>query len=139
MTSTALRIYTVVVAGVCAVAVVLSLHAQNMASGWRADSRAWKQLVQTTVLHDRAATRQAHQMAIRYNRLIRRTTRSQRRLVAALRRAQTASSTVYAPQSTVYRTVGSSSGGGSTAAASAPVPVSSPAPAPSPPPTTRTS
>lgn len=132
MTSTALRIYTVAIALVCAAAVVFSLRAQNMASGWQSDSRAWQTLVRTTVAHDHAATVSEHQLIVRYNKLVRRTKRSEARLIAALKQAQ--SSAGSAQQATVYQTV-PSAGAPAPAAAPAPVAVAAPAPAP----TTRTS
>jgi hypothetical protein len=133
MTSTALRLYTAVIALVCAVSVVMALHAQSMASGWQSDSRAWQTLVGSTVAHDRAATLAEHRLAVRYDRLVRRTTRSQRRMLAALKRAQSGAATPQ--QATVYQTVPSAAAPASApAAAPAPVAVSAPAP-----PTTRTS
>jgi hypothetical protein len=136
MTSVALRIYTVVIGVVCAVAIVFSLRAQSMAAGWQTDSRAWQSLVRTTALRDRAVTRAEHRLAVQYNRLVRRTTRSQRKLIVALHRAQSA--TVTAPQATVYSPASAPSPVSSAAApAPAPVPVAAPAPAPVP--TTHTS
>jgi hypothetical protein len=129
MTSTALRIYTVGIALVCAAAVVFSLRAQNMASGWQSDSRAWQTLVHTTVVHDRAATRAEHRLAMRYNVLVRHTRRSQAQLIAALKRAQAGAAVPQ--QATVYQTVPSAA-----APSAAPVSVAVSAP---PAPTTRTS
>ncbi len=132
MTSTAIRVYTVVIALVCAVAVVMAMRAQSMAAGWQSDSRAWQTLVSSTVAHDRAASLAAHRMAVRYDRLVRLTTRSEHRMLVALKQAQSGAGS--AQQATVYQTVPSSGSAPAAAPAPAPVPVSAPAP-----PTTRTS
>jgi hypothetical protein len=131
MANTALRIYTGVVAIVCAAAIAIALHAQSSATAWQSDSRSWQALVQQTVARDKALAVASRKMAKRYNQLVVSTSRSQRKLMAALKHAQTAgaAAAVYTPQSTVYQTVPSST--------SAPAPVSTPAPVS--PPTTHTS
>jgi hypothetical protein len=136
MTNIALRVYTAVVALVCGGAVAYSIDQQRVAAAASADARSWQAAVQRSVHHDRATLRTNRLMVRRYNVLVRRTKRSERRLLAALATARSqAAAPAYAAQATVYRTV-------STPAAptAAPVPVSAPTPVPvSSPPTTKTS
>ena len=90
MTSTGLRIYTTVIALICGAAVAWSIHQASMASSWQADARSWHAVAQRTVTHDRVTTNRMRHLVIRYNTLVVRTRRSERKLLAGMRRAQTA-------------------------------------------------
>src|SRR6476469_4500243 len=124
MTSTGLRIYTTVIALICGGAVAWSIHQASLASSWQADARSWHTVAQRTVAHDRTTTRQMHHLVVRYNTLVVRTRRSERKLLAGMRRAQTAGAQL--PSAPAFASV---------AAPSSPAPVAA-APAP---PTTHTS
>jgi hypothetical protein len=134
MTNTALRVYTTVVALICGGAVAWSIHQSSITTAWQADARSWHSLAAQAVAHDRAATRSMQRVVVRYDRLIIRTRRSQRKLLVGIRKAQragaAAAAAVPAPSF-------------ATSLVSSPAPtVSAPAPvavAPAPAPTTHTS
>lgn len=126
MTSTGLRIYTTVIALICGGAVAWSIHQASMASSWQADARSWHTVAQRTVAHDRVTTRQMRHLALRYNTLVVRTRRSEQKLLAGMRRAQTAGAAL--PSASSFASI--------AAPASSSAPVAAPAPAP---PTTHTS
>ena len=139
MGSLAIRTYTLVIGLICGCAVAWTLDQQHAAASAQADTRRWQQLAAATVTHDRTTTRVNHRLVRRYNKLVADTTRSQHRLLHAIRaeRAQSAAAqqaTVYRTVSggTVYTTTPSASGSGS--AAPVPAPVNNPTP-----PVTRTS
>ena len=117
MTSTGLRLYTTVIALICGAAVAWSIHQSSLASSWAADSRSWHAVAQRTVLHDRATGAHMRRLVRRYNRLVIQTRRSERRLLAAVRKGQASAAGVPAAS------FASSSG-----PVSAPAPVASPAP-----------
>jgi hypothetical protein len=125
MTSTGLRIYTTVIALICGAAVAWSIHQASLASSWQADARSWHAVAQRTVTHDRVTTARMRHLVVRYNTLVVRTRRSEQKLLAGMRRAQTAGAQL--PSAPSFASV---------AAPSAPAPVSAPAPAP---PSTHTS
>jgi hypothetical protein len=115
MTSTGLRIYTTVIALICGGAVAWSIHQASLASSWQADARSWHTVAQRTVLHDQATSVHMRRLVHRYNRLVIQTRRSERKLLASIRRGQTAAASIP-----------------SASFASASGPISSPAPAASP-------
>ena len=118
MTSTGLRIYTAVIAVICGAAIVWSIHQSTLAATWQSDSRSWHSLAATTVAHDRQTAMQMQRMVVRYNKLVAHTRRSQRRLLADIRRLQTTGgTTALTAQSTGYVAPSSSSGYTSTAPA----------------------
>jgi hypothetical protein len=125
MTSTGLRIYTTVIALICGAAVAWSIHQASLASAWQADARSWHAAAQRTVTHDRVTTDRMRHLVIRYNTLVVRTRRSEQKLLAGIRHAQTAGARLPSVPSFA-----------SVAAPSSPAPVAAPAPAP---PTTHTS
>lgn len=130
MTSFAVKVYTVVIALVCGAALAWSIDQQHAAVTAQADARAWQRLAAATVAHDQAITHTNRRLVFRYNRLVHRTTASQRRLIHAIKIANSAAATTPAP--TVYQTV---SGGTVTApstgsATSRPASPTAPAPAP---------
>jgi hypothetical protein len=117
MTSTALRIYTAAIALICGAAIAWSIHQSAAAGAWRTDAVAWQGLVQKAVAREHQAAVGMRRMVIRYNGLVRRTRRSQQRLLATAGAAApvatpTAAGTFAAPIAT------------------APVPVAVSAPAP---------
>jgi hypothetical protein len=115
MTSTGLRIYTTIIALICGGAVAWSIHQASLASSWQADARSWHAVAQRTVLHDHATSAHMRHLVRRYNRLVIQTRRSERKLLASIRRGQASSTSL------------------STATfASGPAPISAPAPAASP-------
>jgi hypothetical protein len=118
MTSTGLRIYTTVIALICGAAVAWSIHQASLASSWHA-------VAQRTVTHDRVTTNRMRHLVLRYNTLVVRTKRSERKLLAGMRRAQTAGAQL--PSVPAFA---------SAAAPTSAAPVAAPAPAP---PTTHTS
>ena len=122
MTSTGLRIYTTIIALICGAAVAWSIHQASLASSWQTDASSWHAVAQRTVKHDRLTTARMRHLVGRYNRLVVRTRRSEKRLLAGLQ----ASSAVAQPSS--FSTISSP--------VSAPAQVAAPAPAP---PTTHTS
>ena len=133
MTSVAIKTYTVVIALICGATLAWSINQQHLAVASATDARNWQQLARATVAHDRATTHANHLLVIRYNRLVHRTAAAQKKLVRAVKAAQSTAATA-GSQATVYRTV---SGGtvyppASSSTAVAPTPVSTP-------PTTRTS
>jgi hypothetical protein len=132
MTNTALRVYTTVIALICGGAVAWSIHQSSITTAWQADARSWHALAAQAVAHDRATTRSMHQMVVRYDRLIVRTRRSQRKLLVSIKKAQRAGAAATATVPTTSY---------STSLVAAPS-VSAPAPvavAPAPAPTTHTS
>ena len=116
MTNTGLRIYTAVIALICGAAIVWSIHQSTLAASWQADSRSWHRVAATTVAHDRGTAVQMQQLVVRYNRLVKRTRRSQRRLLADVRKLQSTGGTpAVATQPSGY--VAPSSSPGSTPSA----------------------
>jgi len=126
MTSTGLRIYTTVIALICGAALAWSIHQASLASSWQADARSWHAVAQRTVTHDRVTTGRMRHLVVRYNRLVIRTRRSEQKLLAGVRRAQTAGAQL--PSVPSFASV--------AAPASSPAPAAAPAPAP---PSTHTS
>jgi hypothetical protein len=132
MTNTALRVYTTVIALICGGAVAWSIHQSSITTAWQADARSWHSLAAQAVAHDRLTTRSMHRLVVRYDRVVVRTRRSQRKLLVGIRKAQRAGAAATASiPATSY----------STSLVAAPS-VSAPAPvavAPAPAPTTNTS
>jgi hypothetical protein len=126
MTSTGLRIYTTVIALICGAAVAWSIHQASLASSWQADARSWHAVAQRTVAHDRVTTNRMRHLVVRYNTLVVRTRRSEQKLLASVRRAQTTGTQL--PSVPSFASV--------AAPASSSAPVAAPAPAP---PSTHTS
>jgi hypothetical protein len=126
MTSTGLRIYTTIIALICGAAVAWSIHQSSLATSWQADARSWHAVAQRTVAHDRVTTRRMRHLVLRYNTLVVRTRRSEQKLLASMRRAQTAGTAL--PSASSFATL--------AAPASSSAPVATPAPAP---PSTHTS
>jgi hypothetical protein len=123
MTSMAVKLYTILVAVLCAAAVAWTINQSAAASAWRTEARAWQTAAKRTVAQERAITHRYRRLALQYNHLIVKTRRSQHALVARMQTAQAA-----VPAATTSATV----------SATAPVPTAAPAPAPSAP-TTKTS
>ena len=90
------------------------------------DARSWHAVAQRTVTHDRVTTGRMRHLVVRYNRLVIRTRRSEQKLLAGVRRAQTAGAQL--PSVPSFASV--------AAPASSPAPAAAPAPAP---PSTHTS
>jgi hypothetical protein len=131
MTSTALRVYTTVIALICGGAVAWSIHQSSITAAWQADARSWHTLAASAVTHDRLTTRQMHTLVVRYDHMIVRTRRSQRKLMTAIVKAQrSGASAASVPQSTTFSSVAAPA----ASVAAAPVAVAAPAP-----PTTHTS
>ena len=132
MTNTALRVYTTVIALICGGAVAWSIHQSSITTAWQADARSWHALAASAVTHDRLTTRSMHRLVVRYDRLVVRTRRSQRKLLVSITKAQRAGAAATATVPTTSY---------STSLVAAPA-VSAPAPvavAPAPAPTTHTS
>ena len=124
MTSTALKLYTTVVAVLCAAAIAWTINQSTAAAAWRNEALSWQTTVQRTLAREQAVNRRYQRLAVRYNRLVVDTRRSQKRLIAHMQTAQAA------PAASV----------GSSLAAPAPASVAVPAPAAAPSaPTTKTS
>ena len=139
MTRVALRVYTIVVGLVCAIAVAYSLHQERLSEAMQQKLSAWQSLAQQTVVHDHAATHEAALVAARYNRLVRRTAKSEAKLLHALKQARWAAAHPVAPAASASPAP-TSYVGAPVAAPSAAPPVAAPAPAPAPaPPTTSSS
>lgn len=142
MTSLAIKVYTVVIALVCGAALAWSIDQQHAAVTAQADARAWQRLAAATVAHDKAITHTNRRLVFRYNRLVHRTTVSQRRLIHAVKIANSAAAPP-ASQPTVYQTVsGGTVTAPSTGSATSQPPASPTTPAPTPvvtTPTTHTS
>jgi hypothetical protein len=134
MTNTALRVYTTVIALICGGAVAWSIHQSSITTAWQADARSWHSLAAQAVAHDRATTHTMRAMVARYDKLIIRTRRSQRKLLVSIKKAQQAGA---AATAAVAAPSYSTSLVSAPAAVSAPAPVAAPAPAPAP--TTHTS
>jgi len=135
MSSVAIKAYTVVIALICGATLAWSIDQQHVAATSAADARSWQHLARATVAHDRATTRANKVLVARYNRLVHRTAAAQKRLLQAIKDAQSAAATAGTP-ATVYRTVS----GGAVSAPSSSASTATPVPAPvSTPPTTRTS
>ena len=126
MTSTGLRIYTTIIALICGGAVAWSIHQASLASSWQADARSWHTVAQRTVAHDRMTAAHMRHLVGRYNQLVVRTRRSERRLLSAMR-SQTSAAALPA---------GSFTSVAAPISATASAPVAAPAPAA---PTTKTS
>jgi hypothetical protein len=129
MTTTALRIYTAVIALICTAAITFALSAHDRSGRWREQVAYWEEVASRSAHHDRLTSRRMRRLARQYNQLVARTHRSDVRLLRALQAAERASAASVA-QSTAYRSVNVASGG------AAPTPTPTPAP---PPPTTRAS
>jgi hypothetical protein len=123
MNSFAVKLYTVVVAVLCAAAVAWTINQSSAASAWRTEAQAWQSAARRTVVQERAVSQRYRHLARQYNQLVVRTRRSQHTLIARMQTAQ------------AVLPAGSTSG---SVPAAAPVAASAPAPAPSAP-TTRTS
>jgi hypothetical protein len=135
MSSVAIKVYTVLIALICGATLAWSIDQQHVAATSAADARGWRHLAKATVAHDRATTHANKVLVARYNRLVHRTAAAQRRLLRAIKDAQSAAATAGTP-ATVYHTVSgrtvSAPSSGAATATPAPTPVSTP-------PTTRTS
>ena len=122
MTSTAIRVYTVLIAIVCGAALAWSIHQSSVAAAWQADSRSWQVVAQRSVVHDRVTTQGMRQLVARYNRLVARTRRSERLLLTEVRNARRSSVTrVSLPRQTIFQPAAGTVG---------PAPIAPPAPAP---------
>jgi hypothetical protein len=102
MTNTALKIYTAVIALVCAVAIAWSINQSRAAAAWHLEAGSWQAVARRSVAHDRLTGRRYRTLAQRYNQLVVDTQRAQRRLLGNLHLAPTAptsisSTTVPAP------------------------------------------
>jgi hypothetical protein len=127
MTSAGLRIYTTVIALICGGAVAWSIHQASLASSWQADARSWHSVAQRTVAHDHMTAAHMRRLVGRYNELVIRTRRSERRLLSAMRRSQANGAAM---------PTGSFTSVAAPISATASAPVAAPAPAA---PTTKTS
>lgn len=99
MTNTALKIYTAVIALVCALAIAWSINQSSAAAAWHVEAGSWQAVAQRSVAHDRLTSRRYRTLAQRYNQLVVGTQRSQRRLLGNLHTAQTAPTSI--PSTTV--------------------------------------
>ena len=90
MTSVAIKTYTVVIALICGATLAWSINQQHLAATSATDARSWQQLARATVAHDRATTQANHLLVTRYNRLVHRTAAAQKKLVHAVKAAQSA-------------------------------------------------
>lgn len=134
MSSVAIKTYTVVIALICGATLAWSINQQHLAATSAADARNWQQLARATVAHDRATTHANHLLVTRYNHLVHHTAAAQKKLLQAVKAAQSAATAN--SQATVYHTVP----GGTVYAPASTSSVAAPTPAPvSTPPTTRTS
>jgi peptidoglycan DL-endopeptidase CwlO len=139
VTRVALRVYTIAVGLVCAIAVTYSLHQERLSAAMQQKLAAWQSLAQQTVAHDHAATHEAMMVAARYNRLVRSTAKSETKLLRALKQARWAAAHPVAPAAGASPAP-TSYVAAPVAAPSAAAPVAAPAPAPAPaPPTTSSS
>jgi hypothetical protein len=84
MTSAALKLYTAVIALVCAAAIAWSIHQSSAAATWQAEAGKWQTVAQQTVAHDRHTVHRYRTLARRYNQIVVRARRSQQRLLAGL-------------------------------------------------------
>ena len=133
MSNVVIKVYTVLIALVCGATLAWSIDQQHVAAASAADARSWQQLAKATVSHDRATTRANHVLVARFNRLVHRTAAAQKRLLQAIKDAQSAAATAGTP-ATVYRTVSGGTVYGPSSGGATPAPASV-----STPPTTRTS
>jgi hypothetical protein len=117
MTSTGLRIYTTIIALICGGAVAWSIHQASLASSWQADASSWHAVAQRTVVHDHGTSAHMRHLVRRYNRLVIQTRRSERKLLASIRRGQASAAALP-----------SASFASSSGPISAPAPVAAPAP-----------
>lgn len=135
MSSVAIKVYTVLIALICGATLAWSIDQQHVAATSAADARGWRHLAKATVAHDRATTHANKVLVARYNRLVHRTAAAQRRLLQAIKDAQSAAAAAGTP-ATVYHSVS----GGTVSATPSGAATATPAPTPvSTPPTTRTS
>lgn len=128
MTSTAIRVYTVLIAIVCGAALAWSIHQSSVAAAWQADSRSWQVVAQRSVVHDRMTTQGMRRLVGRYNRLIVRTRRSERLLLAEARKARRTSARISLPQQTIYQPATGTIGPAPIAPPAAAPPTTSPSP-----------
>jgi hypothetical protein len=97
MTSATLKVYTAVVAVVCAAAIAWSINQSAAAASWRSEVSRWQTVAQSTVVHDRHTVRRYRALARRYNALVVSTRQSQRRLLSNLQPVQVPTAPVPAP------------------------------------------
>ena len=88
MTSAALKLYTAVIAIVCAAAIAWSINQTTAAATWQSQASQWETVARRTVAHDRHTVRRYRMLAHRYNQLVVDTQRSQKRLLANLQTVQ---------------------------------------------------
>ncbi len=121
-------IRTAAIGATCAVAgsLAFGFHAQNSAtaaakdaSAWQAEATRWQDVAQQAVADGKQVRRRNRQVVKAYNGLVKDTRATNRKLLAAVRKAST-TRTVTLPPETVYRTI------------SAPTASADPAPAPDP-------
>ena len=144
MINRALRVYTAGIGIVCAGSVVMTLQARHEADaatktasvalvGEKQKTAYWNQIAASAVVDDKGARQDLKQLAARYNTLVVRKRRDDRRYAGELRRAQAAANagrpTTYVGGGTsyAYSTVTASSGGSTPALAPAAAPASQPA------------
>lgn len=106
-------IRTAAIGATCAVAgsLAFGFHAQNGATAaerdaasWRAEASRWQDLAQEAVSDKRQVRRRNKQVVKAYNDLVRQTRASNRKLLAAMKKAST-TRTVTLPAETVYKSV----------------------------------
>lgn len=97
MTSATLKVYTAVVAVVCAAAIAWSINQSAAAASWQSEVGRWQTVAQSTVVHDRHTVRRYRALARRYNALVASTRRSQRRLLSNLQPVPLSTAAVPAP------------------------------------------
>jgi len=124
MASNIVRATAVMATAAVAGSLGFAFHAQDETAAAHRDAAAWQQeidqwqtLTDTAVTHDRRVARENARLVARYNKLVKQTDRSTRKLVAAMKKAGS-TRTVVAQQQTVYRTT-------TPAVAAAPTPVAS--------------
>jgi len=112
-TNTVLKLYTLVIAITCAVAVAWSISQSNAAAAWRSEAANWQTTAQQTVAQNRLAVRRYRRLTHRYDHLVVATRKAQRKLIAQMQASSVASVSSPAP---------AVSSGVSVAAAPAPAP-----------------
>jgi hypothetical protein len=116
-TNTVLKLYTLVIAITCALAVAWSISQSNAAVAWRSEAATWQTTAQRTVAQNRLTVRRYRRLTHRYDNLVVATRKAQRKLIAQMQASSVAA---------VSSPVPAVSSGVSVAAAPAPAPAPAP-------------
>jgi hypothetical protein len=114
MTNTVLKLYTAVIALLCAGAIAWSIDQSAAAGTWQHEVASWRAVAARSLANERAVAHRYRHLAQRYNRLVRDTRRSQRRLLASVNQTRLAAPPTVTPTAQV-----------STGPVAAPAPVAS--------------